>query len=118
VDVSLFQGFPTRGGWRRPALRPIDVIVIAALLGGLYGLLQLSHGLRAPFNPGQAQATVSSDPVNLPYYAVRSLLRMFVALVLSVLFTFVYATAAARLRRAENSSTPRPRPACAAPRRC
>ena len=36
----------------------------------------------------------------LPYYAARSLLRMFIALFLSVAFTFVYATAAARSRRA------------------
>ena len=49
---------------------------------------------------------MSTDPANLPYYAVRSLLRMFVALILSVLFTFVYATAAARLPRAEKVLVP------------
>lgn len=42
---------------------------------------------------------MSTDPADLPYYAVRSLLRMFIALILSVLFTFVYAEAAARVMR-------------------
>ena len=49
---------------------------------------------------------MSTDPADLPYYAVRSLLRMFIALILSVLFTFVYAEAAARLRRAEKVLIP------------
>ena len=34
---------------------------------------------------------MSTDPAELPYYAARSLLRMFVALGISVVFTFVYA---------------------------
>ncbi|MFE7638230.1 ABC transporter permease [Kitasatospora sp. NPDC057518] len=92
--------------WRRPALRWVDVLVTAALVGLLYGLLRLAPSLDAPFLPEQAPSTVSTDPSDLPYYAVRSLLRMFVGLVVSVLFTFVYATAAARMRRAEKVLLP------------
>ncbi|MFF7634012.1 ABC transporter permease [Kitasatospora sp. NPDC008050] len=99
-------GFPSRGVWRRPALRWVDVLVGAALVALLYGLLELAPGLNAPFLPDQAPATVSTDPANLPYYAVRSLLRMFAALIASVLFTFVYATAAARMRRTEKVLLP------------
>ncbi|WP_280693289.1 ABC transporter permease subunit [Kitasatospora sp. GAS204B] len=99
-------GFPSRGVWRRPALRWADVLVAAAILALLYGLLLLAPELNAPFLPNQAPETVSTDPVNLPYYAVRSLLRMFVALIASVLFTFVYATAAARMRRLEKVLLP------------
>ena len=98
--------FPSRGVWRRPSLRPVDVIVFAALLALLYGLLRLAPALNAPFLPKTAPSRVSTDPANLPYYAVRSLLRMFIGLILSVLFTFVYATAAARLRRAEKVLIP------------
>ena len=98
--------FPSRGVWRRPNLRPVDVIVFAALLALLFGLLRLAPALNAPFLPKTAPSTVSTDPANLPYYAVRSLLRMFIALILSVLFTFVYAEAAARLRRAEKVLIP------------
>ncbi|GAA1914949.1 ABC transporter permease [Streptantibioticus ferralitis] len=99
-------GFPSRGVWRRPGLRWVDVLVGAALVALLYGLLKLAPSLNAPFLPGQAPTTVSTDPANLPFYAVRSLLRMFIALVLSVLFTFAYATAAARARRAEKVLLP------------
>jgi NitT/TauT family transport system permease protein len=84
----------------------VDVIVFAALLALLYGLLRLAPALNAPFLPKTAPSRVSTDPANLPYYAVRSLLRMFIGLILSVLFTFVYATAAARLRRAEKVLIP------------
>ncbi|MFF2079080.1 ABC transporter permease [Kitasatospora sp. NPDC058162] len=99
-------GFPSRGVWRRPELRWVDVLVAAALVAGLYGLLRLAPSLDAPFLPDQAPATVSTDPSELPFYAVRSLLRMFVALIASVLFTFVYAIAAARMRRAEKVLLP------------
>ena len=98
--------FPTRGVWRRPGLRLVDVVVFAALLALLFGLLRLAPGLNAPFLPRTAPSYVSTDPADLPYYAVRSLLRMFIALILSVLFTFVYAEAAARLRRAEKVLIP------------
>ncbi|MGH3228778.1 MAG: ABC transporter permease [Streptosporangiaceae bacterium] len=84
----------------------MDVIVFAALLALLYGLLRLAPALNAPFLPKTAPSTVSTDPADLPYYAVRSLLRMFIGLILSVLFTFVYATAAARLRRASKVLIP------------
>src|SRR5579872_5811327 len=33
--------FPSRGVWRRPSLRPVDVIVFAALLALLFGVLRL-----------------------------------------------------------------------------
>jgi len=98
--------FPARGLWRRPALRWADLVVAAALLALLFGLLRLAPALNAPFLPKTAPSTVSTDPASLPYYAVRSLLRMFVALILSVLFALVYATAAARLRRAEKVLIP------------
>jgi NitT/TauT family transport system permease protein len=98
--------YPSSGLWRWPAFRWPDVVVAAALLALLFGLLRLAPALNAPFLPKTAPSAVSTDPANLPYYAVRSLLRMFAALVLSVLFTFVYATAAARLRRAEKVLVP------------
>ncbi|WP_327065119.1 hypothetical protein [Kitasatospora sp. NBC_01302] len=97
---------PTRGVLRRPGLRAVDIVVALALIGLLYGLLRLAPSLGAPFLPGTAPAAVSTDPGELPFYAVRSLLRMFTALVASVLFTFVYASAAARLRRAEKVLLP------------
>ena len=104
--MPVLGTFPSRGVWRRPGLRPVDLVVFAGLLALLFGLLRLAPALNAPFLPKTAPAAVSTDPANLPYYAVRSLLRMFIALALSLLFTFVYATAAARLPRAEKVLVP------------
>jgi NitT/TauT family transport system permease protein len=81
-------------------------VVVAALLALLFGLLRLAPALNAPFLPKTAPSTVSTDPADLPYYAVRSLVRMFAALVIAVIFALVYATAAARLRRAEKVLIP------------
>ena len=104
--MPVLGTFPSRGVWRRPGLRPVDLVVFAGLLALLFGLLRLAPALNAPFLPKTAPAAVSTDPASLPYYAARSLLRMFIALALSLVFTFVYATAAARLPRAEKVLIP------------
>ncbi|HEY5223717.1 MAG TPA: ABC transporter permease subunit [Microbacteriaceae bacterium] len=77
-----------------------DVIVLLAVVVSFYIVISLSHGILSPFTAQTAPTTVSTNPWDLPYYAARSLLRMFVALAVSVAFSLVYATAAARSRRA------------------
>jgi NitT/TauT family transport system permease protein len=47
---------------------------------------------------------VSTDPARLPYYAARSMLRMFAALGLSLVFTFVYVTRRVPLRLQDHPS--------------
>ena len=98
--------FPTSGAWRFRSVRPADILVLLALFALLFGLLELIPSLNSPFHAQAARATVSLDPAEIPYYAARSLLRMFIGLLLSVVFTFVYATAAARLPRAEKILLP------------
>jgi NitT/TauT family transport system permease protein len=44
---------------------------------------------------------VSLDPANLPHYALRTTMRMLLAIVCSIIFTFIYAAVAAKSRRAE-----------------
>ncbi|TAM82372.1 MAG: ABC transporter permease subunit [Jatrophihabitans sp.] len=83
-----------------------DALVLAGMAALFWLLVRLAHGVNAPFNRVSAPSSVSTDPAALPYYAARSLLRMFVALGASTLFTLVYATAAARLRRAEKVLVP------------
>jgi NitT/TauT family transport system permease protein len=102
----VFGMFPSRDVWRRPGLRPVDLLVFAALLALLFGLIRLAPALNAPFLPKTPSRPLSTNPANLPYYAVRSLFRMFIALFISLVFTFVYATAAARLPRAEKVLIP------------
>ena len=40
--IGVFGVFPSRGVWRRPGLRPVDLLVFAALLALLFGLLRLA----------------------------------------------------------------------------
>ena len=104
--IPTARQFPTRGVLRRPAFRPVDVVVGLGALALLYTLVRLGSSMNASFVPKSATTKVSTDPADLPYYAARSLLRMFIALFFSVVFTFVYGTAAARLRRAETVLIP------------
>ncbi|MBX9620880.1 MAG: ABC transporter permease subunit [Alphaproteobacteria bacterium] len=49
---------------------------------------------------------LSLDPQNLPYYALQTILRMLFALFLSLIFSFVYATIAAKNKKAERILIP------------
>jgi NitT/TauT family transport system permease protein len=100
--------FPTSGAWRFRSVRPADILVLLALFALLFGLLELIPSLDSPLHAHSTAAagSVSLDPAEIPYYAARSLLRMFIGLFLAVVFTFVYATAAARLPRAEKILLP------------
>ena len=76
-----------------------DAAAILCVFGALVGVAHVAEGTWAPISaPGATE--VSLDPANLPEYAVRTTLRMFAALVASLVFTFTYGTAAAKSRRA------------------
>ncbi len=104
--MAVRRPFPTRGVLRRPPIRLVDIVVGIGILALLYGVLRLGRDMNVSFIPSRASQQVSTDAGQLPYYALRSLLRMFIALGLSVVFTFVYGTAAARLPRAEKVLLP------------
>ncbi len=76
-----------------------DAAAIICVLGALIAVGHIAQGTFVPISaPGATQ--VSLNPAHLPAYAVRTTLRMFAALVASLLFTFTYGTAAAKSRRA------------------
>ncbi|MGE0223756.1 MAG: ABC transporter permease [Acetobacteraceae bacterium] len=76
-----------------------DGVAILCVIGALVGIVHVAQGTFTRIDaPGATE--VSLDPANLPEYAVRTTLRMFAALSLSLLFTFTYGTAAAKSRRA------------------
>ena len=77
-----------------------DALAILLTLGVLIFLAEASSDLLQPLTELQ-QVPVTLDRHFLPEYAARTTLRMLVALVLSLVFTFTYATAAAKSRRAE-----------------
>ena len=90
----------------RPRSRGADVVVFVGVAILLWLMVRVGRGATVPWTVAHAPTAVSTYPFELPYYAARSLLRMFAALGLSLVFTFFYATAAARSRRAERILIP------------
>jgi NitT/TauT family transport system permease protein len=72
------------------------ILVIGALVLIVYGGMQTT----APLSVLDV-APVTLDPANLPVYALRTTMRMLLAIVCSIIFTFIYAALAAKSRRAE-----------------
>ncbi len=75
--------------------------VIFVLVIGVFVLI--AHGFREMSGPAIRLSTepVTLDVARLPEYALRTTLRMFAAIICSLVFTFVVATLAARSRKAE-----------------
>lgn len=77
-----------------------DGAALLLVMGLLVALVGVGRGTIAmPIATIQNQP-IHLDPAWLPYYALRSTARMFLALIFSLLFTFTYATLAAKSRRA------------------
>ncbi len=82
-----------------------DLAAFAAVLGMLAAIAAAARGTVMPIAALRA-GSISLDPANLPEYALRTTMRMFAALVASLLFTFTYATWAAKSRRAARVLVP------------
>jgi NitT/TauT family transport system permease protein len=94
------QGFLSIGGSARAFLpNRWDLVVIPLVLAILALSFLGAHQMEAPVTQLQ-QTPLSLDPSNLPEYALRTVLRMLAGLIASLIFTFVYATLAAKSRRA------------------
>jgi NitT/TauT family transport system permease protein len=85
-----------------PALRPNiwDIAALILVTGALVLIVYGGEQTTAPLSALDV-APVSLDPTNLPAYALRTTLRMLLAIVCSIVFTFIYAAVAAKSRRAE-----------------
>ena len=92
------------GGWARLFTR-WDVLAVLLILGLLVFLAEASRHLFEPLTELQLQP-LSLEPANLPQYAARTTLRIFIAMAVSLLFTFTYATLAAKNRQAERLLIP------------
>jgi NitT/TauT family transport system permease protein len=81
----------------------------AALLPIVFGVLALlawgAVQMNVPYDVG-APLPLSLDPANLPYYLLRSALRMLAALGVSLTFTLVYASLAAKVPALERVLIP------------
>jgi NitT/TauT family transport system permease protein len=84
---------PRRANW--PDLAALALIVVIILLIG-----SGARQMLAPLVAAQAPP-ISLSPDVLPNYALRTTLRMLAALIVSLIFTLIYGTVAAKSRRAE-----------------
>ena len=82
-----------------------DIIAFLLVMGLITLLAWGSRQMAVPYTPGQ-EIPLSLDPSCLPLYALRTVLRMVAALIFSLIFTFTYATLAAKSRRAEELLVP------------
>ncbi|AUT04672.1 sulfonate ABC transporter permease (plasmid) [Nostoc sp. CENA543] len=102
----LRRTFPSPEALRRLPFGLADVALILGTLV-LVGLIaRVGAGTLISFVPPDVVPSVNLDPVNLPYYAGRSTLRMFIALFCSTFFTLIYGYIAAKSRRAERVLIP------------
>lgn len=95
VNASSRRLLPN--GWDVVAF-PLIICLIAMGAMGFHQTLQPIASLKTH--------VISLDPANLPEYALRTTLRMLVAMLAALLFTLVYGTLAAKSRRAEKVLIP------------
>ncbi|MGF1992288.1 MAG: ABC transporter permease [Nostoc sp. ZfuVER08] len=102
----LRRTFPSPEALRRLPFGLADIALIMGTLV-LVGLIaRVGAGALISFVPPDVVPSVSLDPGNLPYYAGRSTLRMFIALFCSTLFTLIYGYIAAKSQRGERILIP------------
>lgn len=82
-----------------------DMIVIVIVLGILAALAWAASQMVLPYKVGEP-INITLDPRALPGYAISSVLRMFIAMIFSLLVTFTIAPLAAKNRRAEKFLLP------------
>ena len=75
-----------------------DIAALIAVVGALIAVANAVQGTFVPLQSVEAGG-LTLDPWRLPEYALRTTLRMFAALVASLIFTFTYAPLAAKSRR-------------------
>jgi NitT/TauT family transport system permease protein len=77
-----------------------DAVALILVIGAMVLIVYGGEQTAAPLSELQV-SPVSLDPGNLPLYALRTTMRMLLAIVCSTVFTFIYAAIAAKSRRAE-----------------
>src|SRR5579862_7918280 len=103
--MALVWGLPNLT-WAKQ-LRPNiwDVVALPIVLGLVALLAYDSQQANTPFQLG-THIDITLDPAVLPLYAMRTVLRMAVALIVSFVFSLLYAALAAKSRTAEKILIP------------
>ena len=82
-----------------------DWALLPLVLAGLVLLAYAAEQMAQPYQVGEA-IPLSLEPTVLPYYLLRTTLRMFIALAASTLFSCVFAALASKYRAAEKVLVP------------
>ncbi len=98
ATVHEVEAHPRRRAHIRRRFGGIDLLVLLFLLAAVTLLVIAASRWTAPLTPS---VTIDLSPTALPAYAGYSLLRMILAYILSLVFTFVYGHFAATSHRAE-----------------
>jgi NitT/TauT family transport system permease protein len=77
----------------------VDVVLLLAIFGLLWSVLHVGRGMLVHFDESQLPQ-LSSRLGDIPSYAARTVLRMWIAFVFSLLFTLIVGYAAAKNRTA------------------
>src|SRR6516225_3558935 len=78
------RGLPIREVLRGRRLNAYDLLLAVGIAALGYLIIKLGQAMTVNFTPGRTEVKLNTDIVNVPYYAARSLLRMFIALTLSI----------------------------------
>jgi NitT/TauT family transport system permease protein len=92
LPASVLRGRYVPGGW--------DLLAFVLVFAFFIYAAQAAHGLTGSLTRLQA-TPISLAPTALIGYSARTALRMLIAMLASLVFTFTYATLAAKSRRAE-----------------
>lgn len=82
-----------------------DLVLLMLVFCMLFFLGWAGSQMASPYQIGKP-IPISLDAAYLPFYALRTVLRMFIALAISMLFTLIAGTIAAKNRRAEQIIIP------------
>ena len=82
-----------------------DLMALPIIIGILFFLAFGASNMATPYEVGMP-LEITLDPWHLPYYLLRTTLRMVMALGLSLIFSFLFAALAARYRLAEKIMVP------------
>lgn len=82
-----------------------DIILFTVIFAVFAMLATSAAKMVVPYEIGQT-LPITLDPVALPHYAARTILRMFIALLLSLVFTLIFGSWAAKSPRAERIIVP------------
>lgn len=82
-----------------------DILAVVMILSGLFLLATGASQMASPYKLGEPIA-ISLNPLYLPHYALRTTLRLFIALLVSLLVTFIFGAWAAKNEKAEQVIIP------------